>query len=351
MDLLFSSLSIKRFIYVILVAILACIGMVYAHHHEAYWLVWSAFIMSLITTGDSFKRRVTTILITGFAAAFVAWLASIIQSPLLLALYLFVITIICVSLAYRRPVTFFQAFIINLFAILSACLHVPFGSELARFIFICGGVMIAALLQMVFYPYFIRNELQPYLVISIRNLKKINKDIFTCLLQPDYPDNVYLYERRLHLAKTNFLRALQRLRDITILAEMKLSESEKASHDTWLSRLNELFENMMDYSQLRRRISDYSTLSLCAEELAGISREIGVCLDAIIAHLKRKKFFPNTNKLNEYIQALERQYHQVLQVASPEPLAFVLFIDSLTTFSKTMEALYANAIPASSHLS
>ena len=213
------------------------------------------------------------------------------------------------------------------------------------------GVAIAALLQIVFYPYFIRNELKPLLVISIRELKKLNREIFSCLLEPEYAENIYLYERRLHLKKIQFLHAMSRLRDITTLAETRLSDAEKATHEWWLTKLDLLFENMIDYSQLRRRVTDYSTFSVCTQEMKNIAEEISRCLDAVIAHVKGRKYFPNANQLNAYLDQLETHYHHVLQVASPEPLVFLIFIDSLHAFSKKMEELYSNVIPTSSRLS
>lgn len=350
MDLLFSSLSLKRLTYLILVAITTYGLMFFTGYQEAYWLIWSAFILSLITSGDSFKRRIQTIVITGLTAGFIAFFAASLESPLLLALLLFLITSICIGIGNRHPELFFQALIINLFAILSACLN-PQTYNLDRFEFICMGVMIAACLQIVFYPYFIRNELKPSLVISLRDLKKLSSEIFSCFLEPAYASNIYLFERRLHLKKTHFLNAMTRLRDITHLAETRLSDAEKATHEWWLGKLDAIFENMMDYSLLRTRVSDFATFVVCEKELSNISAEISRCFDAVIAHVKGKKFYPNTKQFNEYIEQMENHFHHVLQVAAPEPLVFLLFIDSLKAFSQKMEEMYTNDIPSSSRLS
>ena len=161
MDLLFSSLSIKRLSYLILVAITAFFVKSMTANPQAYWLIWSAFLLSLVTTGDSFKRRLNTIIITGLASGFVAFAAGYLNIvPLLLAFYLFIVTAVCVYVGQRKPDYFLQACMINLFAILSASSDVSFAANSDRLDFICLGVAIAALLQMLFYPYFIRNELQ-----------------------------------------------------------------------------------------------------------------------------------------------------------------------------------------------
>lgn len=352
MDLLFSSLSLKRLLYLILVAGITFWASTFFHgYREVYWLIWSAFILSLITTGDSFKRRINVIVITGLCAAFVAYFAAALASPLLMAIYLLFVTATCVSIGQRFPLTSFQIYIIGIFAILSACLDTSIIGDLQRFEFICLGTAIAGLLQIVFYPYFVRNELKPYLIISLKDLKKLNTEIFACLLEPAYPENIYLFERRLHLRKNDYLSAMTRLREIARVLSIKMTNEEKASHDKWISSLDFLFENMMDYSQLRQRVSDFSTYSVCAEELKNICAAINDCLDSMMAHVKNKKLFINTTHLNEMIGQLENNYHHVLQVAAREPYVFLLFIDSLNSFSHKMEELYSHDIPITDNLS
>lgn len=291
------------------------------------------------------------IVITGLAAGFASFLVgSLVASPLLLTLILFFNTLICVAIGELYPIYFMQTCIVIVFAILSGHFSISAYENLDRFIFICMGVAIAAVLQMVFYPYFIRNELRPYIIISLRNLRKLNKEIFSCFLEAEYADNIYLYERRLHISKNAFLHSISRLREITKLAETKLSDIEKESHELWLIQLDLLFENMLDYSQLRWRVTDYTTFSVCREELMRIAKESDKCLDAIVAHVKQKKYFTSIDQLNQSINQFETNYYQVLQVAAPEPLVFLLFIDSLNAFSKKVAALYASVIPISSHL-
>jgi hypothetical protein len=202
------------------------------------------------------------------------------------------------------------------------------------------GAAIAAVMQIVFYPYFIRNNLHSYVMISLRNLKKLNNEIFSCLLQPEYADNIYLYERRLHDQKNQFMHTMERLREISHLAKRKMSPEEKISHERLLMKLDLLFDNMLDYSQLRRRVTDYATLSICSQELTGISQEVDKSIDGAMARMGNKKFYPSIKMLTQKIQRLEDNYHNVLQVAAREPLVFLLFIDSLNAFSKSMEELY-----------
>lgn len=345
MDLHFSSLSVKRLIYLTLVALAVYLIKPHLCSSQDYWLVWAAFLLSLITSGDSFKRRITMIIITGFTAAFVSFIAGCL-APILIftALYLFIVTLVCVIVSQLYSQYFLPAFIINLFAILSGAASISLAENAERFVLISIGIAIAALLQIIFYPYFVRNELQSCILISLLNLKKLNKEIFSCLLEPEYSDNIYLYERRLHASKNNFLQALSRLRDITQLAEIKLNDAEKASQELLLLNLDLLFENMMDYSQLRRRVTDHTTLSLCFQELTNISREIDKSIDGVMDHISHKKYYPDPKKLTQYINQLENNYHNVLQIASREPLVFLLFVDSLNAFARKLGELYSNPV-------
>lgn len=352
MGWLSSPLSIKRISYLILVACVANFVILYIKSSQAYWLLWTALLLSLITTGDSFKRRLIMIVITGFAAAFMSFAAGCLASiPILIALFLFVTTAACLVISQRYPEYFLQAFIINLFVIISGSAAMPLTAYAEIFILMSIGIVIAAILQILFYPYFIRNELQSYAVISLRHLRKLNKEIFACFLEPEYSDNIYLYERRLHVQKSQFLHALSRLREVIQLVETKLNEKEIAAHELLLSNLDLLYENMLDYSQLRRRVTDYATFSLCSQEMAKISNEIDKSIDAVIAHVLSKKYYVNIQSLNQSINQLDNNYNNVLRIAAREPLVFLLFIDSLTAFSKRLEDLYSQPFPATNHLS
>ena len=112
MDLLFSSLSVKRLSYLILVAFTVYWVKSGSSNPEVYWLIWTAFLLSMITTGDSFKRRLNMIVITGLAAGFVSFfIGSLSASPLLVTLILSDNCHLCFN---RRaaPAYFMQSFIV-----------------------------------------------------------------------------------------------------------------------------------------------------------------------------------------------------------------------------------------------
>src|SRR3990167_5597972 len=61
-------------------------------------------------------------------------------------------------------------------------------------------------------------------------LRRLNQQVFSCLLEPTYVDNTYLYERRIHQQKRLFMRLILRLRN---------------------KKLHQLYGAVMNYSQLR----------------------------------------------------------------------------------------------------
>lgn len=138
----------------------------------------------------------------------------------------------------------------------------------------------------------------------------LSRDIFACLLQAEYIDNVYLFERRLHESKRKSLLCLAKLRE---------------------SKLDTLFDLLMDMALLRHRVSDHTIFSLCANELSAISEELSKIF------LEMGGVVRDEIALAEKIQLFEDMFHHVLSVTAREPLAFLLFIASLKAFRKAAE--------------
>lgn len=345
MDLQLTSSSIKRLIYLSFVISSAFFIQSYFHDHtQIYWLVWAALIFSLITLGDTFKRRIEIITTTSLIASLSVFLAGNLAWYLpLSAMYLFLVTITCVYVSQAHPKYFFPAFIINIFTIVSAGMAASLAESLDRLVWMNVGLLIALIYQMLFYPYFIQNEIRAYLILALQKLKKLNTDVFACLLEPEYPDNHYLYEHRIHKQKNGFMLVMLRLREMANRLQKKMPPHESEIHKQRLAKLDLLFDNMLDYSQIRRRVTDFSTFSVCSQELQAIVSEMNHAIDGAIANMANKKLYANTDALTQKINQLEASYHHVLQIASREPLTFLLFIDSLTAFRKNLDEF--NALP------
>jgi hypothetical protein len=337
----FAAPSIKRLIYLILVTVAAFAVQFKFNHAQDYWLIWSALIISLLTTGEAFKSRIGIMLLTGVAAGLSAVIAASLTSLFpVLAIYLFIITTGCMLLSQRYPHYFLTAFIINLFAIVSAGLPATMPDSGYRFIFILMGAAIALIFQVLFYFHFVINEWHGFIMVTLRQLKKLNTEMFSCYLQPEYIDNIYLYERRIHLQKNKCVTSITSLLDMTPLIEKSLPEKERNQHQLAQKKFDEVYDLLLDCSQLRRRVSDHTTFTICSEELTAICQEIERLFEGLMAVVMGKKFFPHINMLQEKIQRLEETYNHVLQVSAREPLVFLLFIFSLKALSNEMAACY-----------
>lgn len=195
--------------------------------------------------------------------------------------------------------------------------------------------VVAVLFQILWRPLTLHRQWRASLKTYLFDLDYLNKDIFSCLLQPEYVDNIYLFERRIHLQKIQCLRSLHRLREVVGSIERRNTDKEYL-YSSWLNQLEGLFSNMLDYSQLRRRVTDYTTFSVCSQEFAGILQAMDGLFECI-SSCDREKLDMQVQALKNQIYRLEENYHHVLQIASREPLPFLLFIDSLNTFCMNME--------------
>jgi len=237
--------------------------------------------------------------------------------------YLFCLTLLLTYFRLNQPHYGFYLFIINVIGILTYCFERHWLSMLysvgAIIILILVWVVIDGLLRWVLNnPNFLVKR-------SLHALNEVAKQIFVCLMDRNYSDNLYLFERRLHVRKTQYLQ------HITALRATKAHERAE--------RIDELFLILMDCAQLRRRVTDHTVFGLCDAELLGISTAIQSTFKELI-HLTGKSNTLDAIGLAEKIKLLEDSYEHVLKVAAKEPLAFLLFIESLKIFREKV-SLYA----------
>ncbi len=152
----------------------------------------------------------------------------------------------------------------------------------------------------------------------------LNNAIFSCFLETDYPQNSYLYERRLHIQKNKCLTYLMKLLDLS---------SRESSHFLYGEKI---FSVMLDYASLRQRVSDHAVFLMCKEELLKILRAMNQVLWDAQQKTPNAAILLETNleKLLEKIDSLENIYQNVLRVTAPDPMIFVLFINAIKLFEK-----------------
>lgn len=340
MELNFTPSLIKRLLYLILVTGLAFTAYIYSNNSQSYWVVWAALSFSLVNIGSTFRHRVDMICLLGFATALACFFAGYLALMLpAIAIYLFIVTMINVILSQRYPEYFFGIFIVSLFAIIASGLSLTLNENIDRVVFILTGTTIAAIFQIIFWPGFIKNEIRSWTTIALSNLELLNTEIFSCFLQPTYTENIYLFERRLHKQKESVMQALFHLRNVVQQAKNRLSPQEKNRITEMIAKIDRLFDIMMDYAQLRARVTDHTIFEICKEELIAVSQSMAHVFSELKMSLEQKKQELNIIPLKASIKRLEENYQNVVQVTAREPLVFFLFIASLNAFTNEVEKI------------
>lgn len=349
MDTLFSLHSFKRFLYLFLVIAIAFIINRTFFSIDSAWLIWSVAMVALIMEGTTFRRRLISVVKLGFMMILSILFAGIaVQWPITTILYFVLLVGVGAYLSQYHPAHFWVIIITVLSGLLSGLMPATYLDTVMRIssVMVATGIVLCA--QFIFYPYFVRNELRSLMVNSLVNLQKINASTFDCLIDPEYVDNIYLYERRVHDRKKQWMRVMGRIREALSLLSTAMSQDEREANERLVRLQEKLYENMMDFAQLRRRVTDYTSLSVCSQELNDIANEINRLFEGVIKRFYQQHLFANESVLEMKIKRLDDSYQHVLQVAVREPLVFLLFIDSLNAFCETIHQLNEAVIPKSS---
>ena len=263
--------------------------------------------------------------------------------PLLQALMLGVLTMGCVCIGQYYSEYFLILFTINVFGLLSGLMPAGLTQSTDRMMFVFYGMIIAEIFQIVFLPGFLRHELRAWTRNLLLRLVAANKEIFSSFLQPEYGNNLYLFEKRIHVQKIKFMQNMDALRATVELASKRLHPDQIKILKRLLVNLDYIYSIILDCAQLRRRVSDYTIFNLCYNEMTAIMQEINRIVLAVISVYGWQPAKFDVLALAEKIRQLEDNYHNVLQVTAREPLVFVLFIASLKTLNEELVKLYEEA--------
>lgn len=190
-----------------------------------------------------------------------------------------------------------------------------------------------------------------------RSFAQLNEQVFSCLLSPEYPDCIYLFEHRIHEAKKNVLAALIAWRKVVTKEKSDEVGSPLNKISTFLDQVHSI---LLDYALLRHRVKDYALLQVCSSEMQAVFRSSQrmfvwaaeylndaahidhILNGGLIEELKETKDGEVTQDvadLHEAIQRLEENVQQVIQVTAPDPFVFILFISSLNQFCKQIKKI------------
>jgi hypothetical protein len=174
---------------------------------------------------------------------------------------------------------------------------------------------------------------------ALRRYRYLTIELFSCFLQPEYSDNLYLFERRIHIQKKCLLQVLTKIHNIVNHINFKKKYKKYKNYDQYvlvLSKLNCLFDITMDYAQLRQRVTDFSELKLCHQEMFAIFTALENYISVLLSFKRNNDSFV---RVTEKIQQFERVYQQVLTVTVRDPFIFFLFMSALKKLGQDMLSL------------
>lgn len=292
------------------------------------WLIPVTYTLSLVTSGPTLILRQSILFLMGLVLVFTSIIATylgVIHGVLLA----YLLILILLYMRYLHPrISNTKVFVLFLFlTIVFANRTGQIESDLERASIIMLGVMIAMISQLLFWNALVGDNIERASKAAVFALRRLNHAVFNCLMSSDYVDNVYEYERQLHLYKRQFYSALSQFR--TELPRLN-SPFRQSFFMERIALIEGVYENVMDYAQIRWRIEDHSSYSLCSSELRDLETAVDARFISLGAALMKKPR-PKSDE-NALLAALDRMksvYDAVLSVSVQEPLAILLFMASL----------------------
>lgn len=310
-------LILKRIIYFFLAACSILGAHIFLFSQQSNFLVWALLALALVPGTEPFLSRLKTVFFTSAFALITVLIADQLRhQPYFQAVYFAILTGTLIYFGHEKK--YLRAAIIILLITLSVLFFPALIWQRTDYLFYASGTALLLFLQIIEWPYQGRDVWQFVFKQTITLFGSFNDHIFACLLQPDYPNRQYLYENRLHMNRQALYRALLTLTTLT-------HDYPNPKHVKLIEQLRLLFSLMQNYAEIRYRVSDHTTFSLCEEELKTLMQTINLALQKI-------KFCQRTDNAAELYEAIKHfiaNYHHILQVSAPEPLVFLLFIDSL----------------------
>lgn len=312
-----------------------------------FWAECFFLVFALFNFGHTLPTRISALLTAGVLYILIIGLAAFVSPwPPILASYFFIVTFILTFFTQKHPSLVFISFTINL-SVIVAGLFFKLNQQWLSFNdlkYMLLGLTLAALLQFLLWSIAFNKELKIAIFNLLQHFKKLNTCIFACLLETSYPDNLYLFENRLRKQKNDVEQALSELH---LLLNKRLAKRKHHLYNQYFTlnhKLVFIYQTMMDYSQLRRRVNDHATFTLCEIELTALQREINDCF----LQLMQSPGFGNTPidtaSLSEKIVRFEENYQTVLTVSAREPMVFLYFIFSIKILCREFKFLFTTEV-------
>lgn len=306
------------------------------------WLIPVTYTLSLVTSGRTLFNRQLVLMLMGLMLVLTSIVATYLAFShfLLLAYLLFLIMF---YMRYLHPhigntkILILFLFLTIVFANRTGQLE----SDLERASIIMLGVVMAMLAQCLFWRMLANDNIERAAHTLVVALRRLNHTIFTCLLSPDYVDNVYEYERRLHMCKRSFYAGISQLR-------AELPQMNKVADRLLMVErvvfMESVYENVMDYAQIRWRVEDHSSYALCASELRSLEAGVDSRLEALSRVFRNKPVSVSASMvLTEALGRMRSVYDAILNVSIQEPMAMLLFMASLHGLNDKLTEIIGDA--------
>lgn len=296
-----------------------------------HWLLVSIVVFTLTTIIFRYQQKIFALLIIAISTTILIALTPLFMvSTYASVAFLFFVTFGLTYAGQQYPRYYLATFMMNLLVLVRSVTPVDTMTTITQSLLMLIALALMLLVQLIFIlatknQIVIREE-----NIVLQQLGKLTKEIFNCFLMTEYNDNLYLFERRLHVAKNNYLQAI---------ADFEFNVPNK--HKILAQSFELVYLALMNCTQLRRRVSDFTVFSLCKDELIVIANAILDYL-AALQHCHTEVSTCNTDKLAYALQRFEENYVAVLQVTAREPLVFHLFIANIKSLISDLNALCEN---------
>ncbi|MDR3478994.1 MAG: hypothetical protein P4M14_13310 [Gammaproteobacteria bacterium] len=323
--------SIQQSYRLVLAATIAFGFYYFFQWQEAYWIVISALLGVQFCPKLLWRGRLVVVLVAGLAAASLALLSQLISGYVFcLAVFLMLTTYVSVSLGVIYSAIWGVTFLTNFIATLSAGAGAssPFWAE--RFLCVLLGFVIAAFLQMIFFPSRSVASANIRLIQCFQRLSQLSRAIFSCFISRDYPEKHYIYDKGLHERRADCLYAITQLRNIW-------PKIENIQFVSIVNQVEHLYEILLSLGILLQRVGDHTTFEVASVEFTALAVSITDCFQMLIDKIKHPQFPTRMDEaFTEAIFQLEEINRSALQVVAREPIVFMFFINDLNELKEAL---------------
>lgn len=320
--------AIQQGVRTFCVAAIAFFCYLYFKLVDGYWLVLTSILLVQINPNNFFWRNLISPFVCGILIASTVFLIYLLGSHyLVLTGLVFIVTFLCVSIGLIKSELFLPAMLINLLIIMALGTPMRFEDMLMRIQWIVLGSLLAMLMKILLGPPGVKRHWREQVANYLQAINQLQKYFFWIYVARNYLDKAFFYEKELHKQRLCVLKYIENIKLLNIAS----FEFEK------------LFEITLALGDMRYRVKDFTTFEMSEKEFIAISNSLNDLFNQAAKQLLLgKKINLDCSQLISAIAALEDITRGTLQIASAEPVVFVIFIQYLRALSDEINAIPEN---------